>query len=91
MIEDAREQVADLVGSRAADVVFTSGATEANCTVLAVLGHDLYGRHRARVGVGARTRVGATIVDLPVSSQGWPIWALGEPELSRVGPERKRF
>ncbi len=34
-VETAREQVAALVGARAADVVFTSGATEANNAVLA--------------------------------------------------------
>ncbi len=34
-IEDAREAVAVLVGAAPADVVFTSGATEANATVLA--------------------------------------------------------
>lgn len=34
IIETAREQVAALVGARPADVVFTSGASEANATVL---------------------------------------------------------
>jgi cysteine desulfurase len=35
LIEDAREQVAALVGARPAEVVFTSGGTEANNAVLA--------------------------------------------------------
>lgn len=35
IVEDAREQVAGLVGARPADVVFTSGATEANALALA--------------------------------------------------------
>lgn len=34
IVEDARERVADLVGVTPAQVVFTSGATEANCWVL---------------------------------------------------------
>ena len=34
-VEAAREQVAALVGAKAAEVVFTSGATEANCAVIA--------------------------------------------------------
>ena len=34
IVEDARERVADLVGARPAQVVFTSGATEANAWVL---------------------------------------------------------
>jgi cysteine desulfurase len=35
IIEDAREEVAALVGARPVEVVFTSGATEANNTVMA--------------------------------------------------------
>ena len=35
LVEDAREQVAALVGARPAEVVFTSGGTEANNAVLA--------------------------------------------------------
>jgi cysteine desulfurase len=35
MIEDAREEVAALVGAKPAEVVFTSGATEANNAVMA--------------------------------------------------------
>ena len=34
LIEDARDQVAALVGARPPDVIFTSGATEANNTVI---------------------------------------------------------
>jgi len=34
LVEDARESVAALVGARPSEVVFTSGATEANVTVL---------------------------------------------------------
>ena len=37
LVEDAREQVADLVGARPREVVFTAGATEANNAVLASL------------------------------------------------------
>ena len=58
VIEDAREQVAALVGARPAEVVFTSGGTEANNAVLAGrLGRDPASRHRARLGAGA----GATL------------------------------
>ena len=35
IVEDAREEVATLVGARPAEVVFTSGATEANNAILA--------------------------------------------------------
>ena len=33
VIEDARKSVAEMVGARVADVVFTSGASEANANV----------------------------------------------------------
>lgn len=91
VIEDAREQVADLVGSRAADVVFTSGATEANCTVFGGCWDTIYmaGTEHESVLAPAR-RTGATIVDLPVSSQGVAdLGLLAGPEMSRVGPEAK--
>src|SRR5262249_10874392 len=35
IVEDAREEVAALVGAKPAEVVFTSGATEANNAVMA--------------------------------------------------------
>ena len=41
MIDDARESVSSSVGMRPQDVVFTSGATEANNIVFASLGFDL--------------------------------------------------
>ena len=71
VIETARTAVAALVGARPADVVFTSGASEANATVvsggwdtiyLSALEHD-------SVGAAAR-RSGARVVDVPVSVDG---------------------
>ena len=71
VIETARAAVADLAGARAADVVFTSGASEANATVLAggwktiflsALEHDSV---RAAAG-----RSGAQLVDVPVTVDG---------------------
>ena len=64
-IERARGQVADLVGGAARNVVFTSGATEANNLALtpdmkrALLRRarlpPLYERYRASVGFGRRS------------------------------------
>lgn len=71
VIEDARDAVAALVGARAADVVFTSGATEANVTVLGA-GWDtifLPGIEHDSVLAPARTS-GARIVPVPARADG---------------------
>ena len=71
IVEDAREEVAALVGARPAEVVFTSGGTEANNWVLARgweticladIEHD-------SVRVPARNS-GARVVELPVDTDG---------------------
>ena len=70
-VEAARSAVAGLIGARAADVVFTSGATEANATVvgggwdtifLSALEHDSV-RSPAR-------KSKARVISVPVSSDG---------------------
>ena len=75
IVEDAREEVAALVGARPAEVVFTSGGTEANTAVLAGgwqtillarIEHDSVlapARELARNGK-------ARVVDLPVADSG---------------------
>lgn len=70
-MEDAREQVAALVGAKPADVVFTSGGTEANNAVLAGGWREIYvaGIEHDSVLAPAR-RSGARLVDLPVGADG---------------------
>ena len=51
MVDAAREQVADMLGRDGRDVIFTSGATEANNMAMAGLNMDL--DHRRGVIVGA--------------------------------------
>jgi cysteine desulfurase len=71
VIEQARVEVAKLVNARPADVVFTSGASEANATVpagrwdtilLSALEHD-------SVRASARAS-GARLIDVPVDQDG---------------------
>jgi cysteine desulfurase len=71
LIEDAREQVAALVGARPAEVVFTSGGTEANNAVLAA-GWDailMTGIEHDSV-LAPALRSGAPVVDIPVGGDG---------------------
>jgi len=69
VLETARAQVAEAVGAQGADVIFTSGATEA--AALALAGRDLQGsvlEHEAVLGwVGSDLAVenGAVIVETP--------------------------
>src|SRR5258708_23435228 len=59
VVEESREQIAEVFGARASEVIFTSGGTEADN--LAVNG--LFWAPRARDG--RRTRVLTTAVDHP--------------------------
>jgi len=71
LIEDAREAVAELVGARPENVVFTSGATEANNTVLAA-GWDailLSPTEHDSVRVPARAAA-ARLIEIPVDGNG---------------------
>jgi cysteine desulfurase len=71
LIEDAREQVAALVGAKPAEVVFTSGGTEANNAVLAA-GWDtilMSGIEHDSVLAPAQ-RSGAPVMDIPVGGDG---------------------
>jgi cysteine desulfurase len=75
IVEDAREEVAALVRARPAEVVFTSGATEANNTVLAGgwttillagIEHDSVLAPARRLAQGAKSHV----LDLAVGPSG---------------------
>ncbi|MCL4764766.1 MAG: cysteine desulfurase [Hyphomicrobiaceae bacterium] len=71
IVEDARERVAELVGARPAQVVFTSGATEANAWVLRA-GWDVVmagGIEHESVLAPARSS-GAELIELPTGDIG---------------------
>jgi cysteine desulfurase len=71
VIEDARESVAELVGSRPADVVFTSGATEANATVCAGGWDTIYVADIEHDSALAAAKASlARIVEIPVGVDG---------------------
>jgi cysteine desulfurase len=71
LIEDAREQVAALVNARPAEIVFTSGATEANNWVMTA-GWDavlVSGIEHDSVLAPARAS-GARVIELPAGADG---------------------
>jgi cysteine desulfurase len=71
MVEDAREEVAALVGARPAEVVFTSGATEACNAVLRQASVTVYLsriEHSAVLGAASASR--ACPVEIPVRADG---------------------
>ena len=71
VIEDAREEVAALVGARPAEIVFTSGASEANNWVMAGRWHRVYVYGIEHESVLAPVRAsGAEVVELPVDRDG---------------------
>jgi cysteine desulfurase len=71
LIETARNAVAALLGARSADVVFTSGASEANATVIAGGWDTIYlsGLEHDSVRVAAQ-KSGASLIELPVTVDG---------------------
>jgi cysteine desulfurase len=62
VLEDAREQVARLIGAKPAEVVLTSGGTEANNAVLAGGWDTIYVADRAfRAGTRRATRLPSSV------------------------------
>jgi cysteine desulfurase len=72
LVESARAQVAAAVGASAAEVIWTSGATEANN--LAILGVSQYYRERGRHIVTARTEHKAVLDPCrELERRGWEV------------------
>ena len=72
LVESARTQVAGAVGANAAEVIFTSGATEANN--LAIFGVSQYYRERGRHIVTARTEHKAVLDPCrELERRGWQV------------------
>jgi cysteine desulfurase len=71
IVEDAREQVARLIGAKPAEVVLSSGGTEANNAVLAGGWDTIYVAGIEHASVLAPVRAGkARVVELPVDANG---------------------
>ncbi len=74
LIDAAREEVATLVNARPSEVVFTSGATEANAWALAATTSAIalagIEHESVRVAAQAAQARGITVVELPAGSDG---------------------
>lgn len=71
IVETAREQVAALVGAHPSEVVFTSGATEANAWAIAGgWQRIIVGAHEHASILAPATATSAAITDLPVDRDG---------------------
>lgn len=90
IVEDARERVADLVGVEPAQVVFTSGATEANAWVLHAGWDAVLVPGIEHDSVLAPARSGAReAIDLPVEGDGLIAIAAVASALERAGGSRR--
>ncbi len=80
-VQKARQSIADLIGADAKEIVFTSGATEANnLAILGLLGHTMAGRTRVVVSAiehkcvlqSSRqlSRLGYEVILAPVNPSG---------------------
>ncbi len=71
VIEEARIDVARLIGARPADVIFTSGASESNAAVLAGPWRTIFLSALEHDSVrAAATKSGARVVEVPVAADG---------------------
>ena len=71
IVEDAREQVAALVGAKPAEVVFTSGGTEANNSVLAAVWDTIVLPSVEHDSVRGPARASkARVIEIPVGRNG---------------------
>jgi cysteine desulfurase len=86
-VEASREAVAQLLGARPAEIVFTSGATEGNNHALKGLTHRL--AHKGKHIVSTQIEHDAVLHPLqPLESQGFEVtWVAPESD-GRVDPER---
>ena len=89
LVESARAQVAAAVGAASGEVVFTSGATEANN--LAIFGVAQYYRERGRHIVTARTEHKAVLDPCrELERRGWEISYLVPDDEGLLDPAASR-
>jgi cysteine desulfurase len=87
LVEDAREQVAALVGGRAREIVFTSGATEADN--LALLGTAAVWQDRRRhLVISALEHEAVAAPAAELARRGWELTVVPSGDDGLVDPQR---
>jgi cysteine desulfurase len=85
-IEQARAEVADLMGAAPGEIIFTSGATESNN--LAILGAARANSHRGRHLVSSRTEHKAVLDPLKrLEKEGFAVTLVSPDRSGRIDPE----
>ncbi len=84
-VEQARAQVADLVGAHPSQVVFTSGATEANN--LAIKGVAVAARTPGHIAIGATEHPSVRGAAESLRGRGWRIEAVAVDDQGRLREE----
>lgn len=88
-VENAREQVADLLGARPGEIVFTSGATEADN--LAIRGAALFQAHKGRHIITSKSEHRAVLDPFKsLEKEGFDVTWLVPEDHGRVSPEQLR-
>ncbi|MFY9396937.1 MAG: cysteine desulfurase family protein [Desulfomonilia bacterium] len=88
-LEEARQRVAALLGAKPGEIIFTSGATEANN--LAVLGAVSAGRNRGRhLVVSAAEHASVLNIFRHLETRGFEVSRVEVDNSGRVDPERVR-
>jgi cysteine desulfurase len=88
-VEEGRSQVADLLGARGSEIVFTSGATEANNLALGGLADHLWGHGKRKVLVSAIEHASVIESARLLEAKGWvvgilPVHSSGQVDLEAL-------
>lgn len=86
-VEEARERVAQAIGARYSEIVFTAGATESNALAIKGLAHRRPGGHLVTSAIEHRSVLDAC---RRLEADGWPLSVVPVDRFGRVDPQDVR-